>query len=226
MIIEDVSGANDLMVDPTHLALRINGKPVEILGAAQYAMEGPVVTIAQSAGAILFSFANMVGSNGNSILVKNIGLYLNSQGGTSALQDFAMYINRSLTANDSGGTKIVGSGSLSGRKRSNVVGGPTYIDCRYYSAGSALSAGSYTPDSNAFRMLMGYLAASQTISPPWNFGVPPSPNNLFSCQNGGYPLILAPGEGFNIQAISALAAATKIQLGCIIDCFEVATPWA
>jgi hypothetical protein len=50
--------------------------------------------------------------------------------------------------------------------------------------------------------------------------------NLFSSQNSGYPLVLAPGEGFNITNGISIANTTAVALTVVVDVLEVATPWS
>jgi hypothetical protein len=218
------TGNNILVVDPTHLAARLKYKPIEILGATQYAMEGSSGNSLAS-GVILASFANMQGTNGNAILIKNVGFGLIAKDPTvGGLIDFAMFINRSLTANDTGGTVLAASGVIEGRKRSTVIGGSTAIDCRLLSGSTALLAGTYTADVNPIRILTGFVTTSGTSLNVTQ--IPPSSNNLFSCQNSGYPIILAPGEGFNIKTYQqAWGATMNLVPVFVVDCLEVTNPW-
>jgi hypothetical protein len=181
-----------------------------------------------SATTFMFALANL-SKNQNSLLIRNVGVgmvgFVGGAGNPSEYSDLYMAITRSLTAPATGGTLAKFAGTLNGRKRSNLVGGVTNIDCRGYTVSSGLGNVTGTTDSNYFRVLNGSGFNNGVMNASF-LGVVSTPNNMFDCKNGGYPLVLAPGEGFVIGIINASSIYGDVKYSFVVDLMEVVTPWS
>lgn len=110
--------------------------------------------------------------------------------------DFALFVARSFTASDSGGTAVANSNN-NGKHRTSLAL-PSNIDLRISSTG-ALTAGTRTVDANAIGMVAGYSSGAGQ-------GIAPALNNVFGHDAGDYSLVLAQNEGILIQMPTAMGA--------------------
>jgi hypothetical protein len=186
--------ASILGIDATFKAARMSIRPAECLAWASVGAQSGAIT-GVTANANLFSFRNL---SANPVLIRRVGLgfILSTAFSAAQLVDFGLFVARSFSASDSGGTAITISGS-SGKHRTSL-GQLSSIDCRIATTG-ALTAGTRTVDANPLSQLG-----------VWGTGIAsaiaPALDNLFSHDAGDYPLLLAQNEGFLIQNITAFGA--------------------
>jgi hypothetical protein len=185
-------GSTQVAADPTHSALRVTVRPLEVstLGAFSKAHNSAIMAAGLAANANIYSFRN---GGSNLALVRKVTITMAglATAFTAGQATFNMFAARSFTASDSGGT----AGTLSGNnaKLRSSFGTMTISDIRG-SATAALTAGTRTLDTDPMASITTAIGvAVSTIY------IPPS-TELWAPEVGQYPLMLAQNEGFVIQA--------------------------
>jgi hypothetical protein len=179
-------------VDPTHFALRVSVRPIEIgsLGAFSKSLNSGIMAAGLAANANIFSFRN---SSSNFILIRKIAF---TMGGlatafTAGQATFNMLVARSFTVADSGGT--TGALTVNQAKLRTSFATPSIgnIQC---STTAALTAGTRTLDTDPMASIsLGIGVVVSTVYVP-------ASTELWGPEVGQHPLILAQNEGFVIQA--------------------------
>lgn len=152
-------------------------------------------TTAMSAGlaaaAPIFSFR--WGNASNLALVKRVLFEMGSGGTgfTAGSAQFNMFVARSFTVSDSGGSSILATGN--GNKLRTSMGTTLLTDLRISATGT-LTAGTRTLDVNPIGSI------SVPISATTSAQFVPVKSTLFDQRVAEYPLVLAQNEGFVIQA--------------------------
>lgn len=188
------AGGTALLVDPNFGAARVAVRPTDTLGWNSVgAATGSLTGLAANAG--LFSFRNL---SANPLVVRRIGIgFVTTVAFTTAqVTSFGLFVARSFTASDSGGTGIAFTGA-NGKHRTSL-GTPTSLDCRIATT-VALGGGIRTLDATALGLQAGWSATAGTT-------IAPSINNLISHDTGDYPIVLAQNEGLVIANVTAMGA--------------------
>jgi hypothetical protein len=211
-----------MTVDPTFNASRVTARPIEQLGT--YAV-GSFTGNYTGAGANtpLFSMRFVAGSAGSSqiAIIQRVTIsFIQTTAFTTAQQmGFGLYVARSFTGNDSGGTQI----NLAGNNQKLRTSFPTSQiatngDMRIASTG-ALSAGSRTLDTQAFSVAHGWGGSVlQTTG-----AIQPTQVLLYDELPGDTPLILQSNEGLVINNIVAMGAGGVFTIGVNVEWTESAS---
>lgn len=144
------------------------------------------------ANAPLFAFRNL---GGNIAWLKKISVTLNlaTSFGSPQAVDLGLFVCRSFSSSDSGGVALALSGTNNARHRTSQV---AFSSCDLRIAGAMpLTPGTRTPDA----MPVGIVGAWAS-----NAGGAIPLSDLFTFNDGDYPLALAGGEGFEVQPLSAI----------------------
>lgn len=214
-----VSGTALMTVDPTFAAARFSPRPIEQLGT--YAV-GTFTGAYTGAGANtpLFSMRWVAGSAGQAqicIIQRMTINYVVTTGFTAAQQiGFGVYVARSFTAVDSGGTAITLTGNNAKLRTSFPTSQFAATGDMRISSTAALTAGTRTLDSQALNVVNGW-APTTLVSQPLQ------QVTLYENFAGDTPLILQSQEGIVINNIVALGAAGVLTVGITIEWTESAT---
>ena len=147
-----------------------------------------------AANAPLFAFRNS-GSNVAWIIRVSVAFNVTTAFTTAQSVDLGLFACRLFTASDSGGVQIVLSGD-NGIRRSQQM---SFSSCDMRIAVSAaLTAGNRVPDATAVGIAEGWAGVAVGAAIPLT--------DLFAYSGIDYPLALAPGEGFEVQPLSAMGA--------------------
>ena len=222
LIQSGVSSSTLMTVDPTFNASRVSIRPIEQLGT--YGV-GAFTGNYTGAGANtpLFSMRFVAGSAGSAqiAVIQRITIsFIQTTAFTTAQQmGFGLYVARSFTGNDSGGTQI----NLAGNNQKLRTSYPTSQiatngDMRIASTG-ALSAGSRTLDTQAFSVGHGWGGSVlQTTG-----AIQPSLLTLYEEFPGDTPLVLQTNEGLVINNIVAMGAGGVFTIGVNVEWTESAS---
>lgn len=195
-VIEGGVSGNLAEVDTYFLAQRSTLRPMQCTGWFNLGARSGALTAA-AANTALFSFRNIAA---NLIAIRRIGIgFIATTGFTAAQQlNWGLKFARAFSASDTGGTVIALTGNEAKVRTSLAT--MTNVDCRISSTG-ALTAGTKTLDAYDMATIGAYGGAATAGNL-----LPPGLNNLFEQSPGGYPIILAQNEGFNIMNITAMGA--------------------
>lgn len=143
-----------------------------------------------AAAAPIYSFRN---STANIYVVKQVLLAMNSgtTGFTAGEATFNLFVARSFTASDTGGTSVLPSGNSNKLRTSMATTG--LADVRI-SATATLTAGTRTLDGQPLSTVVAPVPTTT-----W-FQIVPINTVTLDQRVGEYPLVLAQNEGFVIQA--------------------------
>lgn len=166
-----------------------------------FRLAGASGTMAAGLGAAapVFSFRNATANRKVRILAVNLNASVGATGFTAGSALFQMFVARSFSASDTGGTAL-GGGAAGNNNNKMRTGQPSSIiltstggDARVASTGT-LTAGTRTLDANAIGNIVSPAGAAGTVM------VQDTP--LFSDYTTlyGIPLVLAANEGFIIEA--------------------------
>ena len=193
--IESPTTGNGLEIDTGFRAARASLRPHEAGGWCSIGAQSGAMTVI-GASAPVFSLRNI---STKLILVRRIGVGLMATTGFTAAQklDVALFVARSFSASDSGGTAIAFTGSNA--KHRTALNTPASLDCRIATTG-ALTAGTRTLDANALCQQSGYALTTAGAV------IAPAPANLFAHDTGDYPLVLAQNEGLVVTLPTAMGA--------------------
>lgn len=182
-------------VEPNTLAQRVVVRPDDFGSLGIYHQGANNGTTAMAAGlaaaAPIFSYR--WGNASNLAIVKRVLFEMGSGGTgfTAGSAQFNMFIARSFSASDSGGSSVLPSGN-SNKLRTSM--GTTLLTDLRISATGTLTAGTRTLDAQqaaSISVPVGTASSTQLV---------PVKSILFDQRVGEYPLVLAQNEGFVIQA--------------------------
>lgn len=146
------------------------------------------------ANAPLFAFRNS-GVNIAWLNRISVSLNLTTSFGSPQGLDIGLFACRAFSASDSGGAQLALSGTNNAIHRTSQKG---FSSCDMRIASNApLSIGTRTLDAMPVG-IVGAWASSSGAAIPLSV--------LFAFTDGDYPLVFAPGEGFEVQALSSLGA--------------------
>jgi len=185
-------GSTQMAVDPNHFAARVSLRPIDVgsLGAFSVSHDSGIMAAGLAASANIVSFRN---SGSNLALIRKVTF---TMGGlatafTAGQATFKMFVARSFTAADTGGTSLTIAGNMS---KLRTTFGSSTIGGINASATAALTAGTKTLDTTPLASLsVGIGVVVSTIY------IPPA-TELWAPESGQHPLILGQNEGFVIQA--------------------------
>jgi hypothetical protein len=185
-------GSTIAEVESATRALRATLRPTDpgALGSYKKALNSGTMAAGLGANSPVFSFRY---AGANLCLIKRVGLSLGDLAGfTAGLMDFNIFVARSFTASDSGGTPGTLTGNNGKLRTSYATTG--VADIRISST-ATLTAGTRTLDADPQGVLS--ISAIATAGQP----MVPLIQELFRAFPGEQPLVLAPNEGFVIQAL-------------------------
>ena len=181
----------DVEVETNTLAMRTVIRPDDYGSLGIYSLGAASGTMAAGLGAAAPIYSLRYGS-ANLALVKKVILSVGDTATafTAGIFTFQLFVARSFTASDTGGTSILPTANTAKLRTSMATTGMTDIRI---SSTATLTAGTRTLDGQAL--------ASVTSSDPATAGQSPlAPWPIFEARVGEYPLVLAQNEGFEIQA--------------------------
>lgn len=190
--------ASVLAIDSTHSAARVSPRPVELgTGGAFRSVFATGALTGAGASTPVMSF-RWTSATLNALLMRMQATIETTTAFTTAqFLEFAPYIARSFTANDSGGNAVTAP-----KKRTSLAA-TAVGDFRVASTG-ALTAGTRTLDAQP----VGYLAAYSAAA-----GFTLGKNTLFDIAiEEQYPIVLAQNEGLVVNNVIALGAAGVLKI--------------
>ncbi|MBN8995219.1 MAG: hypothetical protein J0H94_08330 [Rhizobiales bacterium] len=201
-VLEDPNTGSMAAVDASKLALRTSLRPFELTGYFAFGAQSGALTGVAANGPV-FSLRNAAG-NSELVLVRHIGLgFLTTTAFTTPQTvDYGLFVARSFTASDSGGTAISVTGSNT--KVRTSLAAPNSLDARI-AAAAALTAGTRTLDTNALAQLGAWSGGAGQ-------GIVPVQNNLWDQYTGDQLIVLAPNEGLVIANLTTMGAAGVARL--------------
>lgn len=192
-IVTQGSNGNLAKVDANTAALYVNDRPIDVGAFGSYSAGGVSgIMAAGLAGASpIFTFRGAAAAGPNCIirrvLFSAIGL---GTGFTAGSALFNMFAARAFTVNDTGGGAATLTTNNAKRRTSFAT---TAIQDLRISATATLTAGTRTKDATTLASIFG--VASNTASIVM---VPPTELIRYSAE--AWPLVIAPNEGFTIEA--------------------------
>lgn len=190
--ISGATAANILEVEANSKAARFTPKPVDWGSLGIYSLGATSGTMAAALAANSPVFSFRWGNASNLAVVKKILLSAGNTATafTAGICIFQLFIARSFTIADTGGTSVLPSGA-SNKLRASM--GTTLLSDARISSTATLTAGTRTLDAQP----VGAIGVSE----PATAGTPIlQPQPLFIALAGDYPIVLAQNEGFVIQA--------------------------
>lgn len=207
------SGADStlLTVDPTFKAARVVIKPDEMTGAYQLSLASGALTTVAAAGPI-FSFRWAPGTSALCVVKRvSVGFVCTTAFGAAQQMGFGVYVARSFSGSDSGGTAATLTGNNNKYRTSMATTGVT--DLRIAST-AALTAGTRTLDSQALGTNYFYVPG---------VGTSLAQTDLISYDANDYPVVLANNEGLVITN-QVLMGASGVGTAVVnIEWFEAAS---
>jgi hypothetical protein len=204
--ITDVNGTNIAEVDPTLKALRVTQRPMECLGWYSFGLKtGGATNLV--AGSTMLS-VQYTGSN--YLAVRRVGMgaittvYVNP-----GVTDYGLYIARSFTVNDTGGSNVSIGGNNNKHRTSLLAISAGNVKV---ATNSNITIGTRTLDTEPIGSTSYWQSAAGSI-------IIPALDNLFAHNEGDYPLILATNEGFVVNTINAQPTSSNVV--CYFN-FEIA----
>jgi hypothetical protein len=223
---------NLLTVDPTFAAIRVSDHPPEILGAYNLsATSGAILTpaaVTSSAGT-LFSFRWAPATSTQLCLIRRVEVTLSvatAFAATAQNVGVGMYIARTFSGADSGGTTIAtnASGFTASMQKYRSSMPPSAFSASAGGTGdiristtTALTAGTRTLDTWPIASAIAGVVASAAIGTNILTSTP-----IYQHQPGDYPLILATSEGFILGNLVNIAATGAISLTVNVEWMELA----
>lgn len=191
-IVGNTNNSTAAEVEVNTKAIRTVVRPNDFGSLGIYSLAGVSGTMAAGLAANSPIYSFRWGNASNLALVRKVLISAGNAGtGFSAgAATFNMFVARSFTASDTGGTSILPTGN-SAKLRTSM--GTTLLTDVRVSATATLTAGTRTKDTNpAASLLLGFqsTAGLQLIFP----------TAIFEARVSEYPLVLAQNEGFVIEA--------------------------
>lgn len=200
------TATNIAEVEANTRAMRMTPKPVDygIYGIYSLAASTGVMAAGLAAGAPIWSFRWGVGTH-NAVVKKIIISSGNTATAFAAgVVTFNLFVARSFSASDTGGTSILPSGNQNKLRTSMAT--TALVDARISSTAS-LTAGTRTLDANPI--------GSVSVSIPAVAGTTLlMPSDLFRAQAGDYPIVLAQNEGLVITATVPATGTWSASIQC------------
>lgn len=217
-IIQSGSDSSLLTVDPTFKAARVSVRAPEAVGYFQLgAVSGNLTNTTVVANGSLFSMRWAPG-NGKLAVIRRVTVnFVQTIGWTAAAaQPVGLYIARSWTVSDSGGTAITVAANTNKMRTSNdpsLFAAPS--DVRV-STTATLTAGTRTLDTNPISV--GLLAASQVAAASANY--PQQTIVLHDVNTGDHPIVLDNNEGIVLNNMVVWPAAANGLISVNVEWFE------
>jgi hypothetical protein len=212
-IIQSGATTDVMTVDPTFKAARTVIKPDEVTGYYQVSSYTGTLAATLAAGSPIFSMRYAPGGSTVCAIKRvNVSVIQNAAFTASQQVAFNLYVARSFSASDSGGTAISITGN-SNKMRSSPFATSGMTDVRIASTGT-LTAGTRTLDTNPLATVSGWA----TISTP--AGLIISPTDIISHDIGDYPITLVSGEGIVLTNAILFPAAGTCVVQVNVEWFE------
>lgn len=206
-----------LTVETIHKAARVTTRPAEALGHFHLAVPTGFLTSASvAANAPLFSMRYAPGTSNVAVITKISVGFAQTVGWTAAAaQEFGVFVARTWTANDSGGTQVVVTGN-SNKARTTMD--PTGMTDVRVASTSTFTAGTRTLDTNAVALTIVPTSQVAVASAVYPF----VQEVIFDHNTSDHPIVLQNNEGIVINNITAFPAAGTAKMIFNIEWFEVA----
>lgn len=202
-------------VDAVSLALRSTLRPVNVgaLGSYSAAPKSGIMAAGLTANAPILAFRWAPATVTSSLaLIRRIKFSAWNLGTGFTVGNFVfdLFVARSFSVQDTGGAAVTLTTNNAKMRTAHATTQATI----QAAATTTLTAGTRTKDANALRTLAGVIATGTFAS------ILPEQTEMFRQQPGEYPLVLATGEGFVIEA--TVPATGTWTWACSIDWDEVA----
>lgn len=194
------------------LALRQSARPMNVgaFGSFSVGSASGVMAAGLAGASPIFTFRSAAAAGPNMlvrrVLLSAIGLGTAFAAGSALFQMLAC---RAFTVNDTGGGAATVT-TNNGKRRTSFA--TTAVQDIRVSATATLTAGTRTTDATPLATLFGVCSASASV-------VMVPPTELIRPYDNDWPLILAPNEGFTIQATVAATGTWSFSVG--VDWDEV-----
>jgi hypothetical protein len=197
-------GSTIVKIDPSFGAMRVSARPYEATAWLQFS--------AKSANGPVFSLRN---ASSNLLMIRKVVIgFITTTGYTAAqYQDFSVFIARSWTGADSGGTTLTLTGNNCKLRTSLAA---LTSAAAFISTTGVITAGTRTVDTNNIGTYGQWFTAT-TAGIGWGL------TTIFDQGPGDYPLICAQNEGIVIQAGTAMGAGGVGILTVMVECAETTT---
>lgn len=206
-IIQSGSDSSLLTVDPTFKSARVAVRPPEGLGYYQLgAVTGNLTNTTVAANAPLFSM-RWAPANGRIAIIRRVVInFVQTVGWTAAAaQPVGLFVARSWTVSDTGGTQVTVSGNTNKMRTTNDPSNFSLPSDVRVAGTATFTAGTRTLDTNA--VSVGLLAASQVAAASAVY--PQQTIMLHDVNTGDHPIILENNEGIVINNITVWPAAAN-----------------
>lgn len=195
-------------------ALRINGRPMNVgaFGSYSFGAASGIMAAGLAGASPIFTFRSAAAAGPNClirrVLFSAIGLGTGFAAGSGLFKLFGL---RAYTVSDTGGGAATTTTNNLKRRTSFAT---TAVQDLRTSATAALTAGTSTADASALGSIFGVCSATaNTVIVP--------PTDFLRFTGEAWPLVLAPNEGFTIQATVAATGTWSFSVN--IDWDEVAS---
>ena len=217
-IIQSGVDSSLLTVDPTFKAARVSVRAPEAVGYFQLgAVSGNLTNTTVVANGSLFSMRWAPG-NGKLAIIRRVTVnFVQTVGWTAAAaQPVGLYIARSWSVSDSGGSALTVAANTNKMRTSNdpsLFAAPS--DVRVATT-ATLTAGTRTLDTNP--IAVGLLAASQVAAASANY--PQQTIVLHDVNTGDHPIVLDNNEGIVLNNMVVWPAAANGLISVNVEWFE------
>ena len=214
-IIQSGATSDLLTVETTHKAARVTTRPPEALGHFHLAVPtGLLATASVAANGPLFSMRYAPGTPTVAVITKVRVGFAQLVGWTAAnAHEFGLYVARSWTVSDSGGTQVVVTGNTNKARTTFDPSGMT--DVRVAS-NVTFTAGTRTLDTNAMGLTV--IPTSQVAAGSATY--PFIQEMIFDHSTADYPIVLQNNEGIVINNITVWPAAGTAKMVFNVEWFE------
>ncbi len=211
------SGATSdlLTVEATHKAARVTTRPPEALGHFHLAVPtGALTGTSVAANGPLFSMRYAPGTPTVAVITKVRVGFAQTVGWTAAAaHEFGLYVARSWTVNDSGGTGVTVTGNSNKARTTMDPSGMTDIRV---AGTTTFTAGTRTLDTNAMGLTI--VPTSQVAAASASY--PFIQELIFDHNTSDYPIVLQNNEGIVINNLTVFPAAGTAKMIFNIEWFE------
>jgi hypothetical protein len=207
-----------LTVDPTFKSARVTVRPPEGSGYFQLgAVTGSLTNTTVTANNSLFSMRWAPGNGKVAVIRRVLVNFVQTVGWTAAAaQPIGLYVARSWSTNDSGGTPVTVAGNSQKMRTTSdpsLFAAPSEVRV---STTATLTAGTRTLDTNPIGV--GVIAASQVAAASANY--PQQAIILHDANAGDHPIVLDNNEGIVINNMVVWPAAANGVMSFTVEWFE------
>jgi hypothetical protein len=204
-----------LTVETIHKAARVTTRPPEALGHFHLAVPtGFLTSSSVAANAPLFSMRYAPGTGAVAVITKISVGFAQTVGWTAAAaHEFGVFVARSWTVSDSGGTQVVVTGNTN---KARTTMDPTGMTDVRVASTTTFTAGTRTLDTNAMGLTIIPTSQVAVASAVYPF----MQEVIFDHNTSDHPIVLQNNEGIVINNITAFPAAGTAKMIFNIEWFE------